>query len=110
MGGGGALAGPLSRRPPAPELDRRGEARLIEHDAAFYRRWMERARGFAVDPRRGGAAARVEWLGERHDQVVEALLAMPQTVAHGEFYASNVLVADNRVAPVDWELAESAPD
>ncbi len=37
------------------------------------------------------------------------MLALPRTVVHGEFYASNVLVAtDNaaaRVAPVDWELA-----
>jgi thiamine kinase-like enzyme len=49
--------------------------------------------------------------------VAEALLAQPRTVLHGEFYASNVLVASDpgptplgqnsaaRVAPVDWELA-----
>lgn len=49
--------------------------------------------------------------------MVEALQALPRTVLHGEFYASNVLVAsdsghtpvgrksDARVAPVDWELA-----
>jgi aminoglycoside phosphotransferase (APT) family kinase protein len=46
---------------------------------------------------------------------------MPRTAIHGEFYASNVLVAadsepsrlgrksDARVAPVDWELAASGP-
>ncbi len=38
---------------------------------------------------------------------------MPRTVIHGEFYASNVLVAgdaaDPRVCPVDWELAAAAP-
>ena len=38
---------------------------------------------------------------------------MPRTVIHGEFYASNVLVAEGpagtRVAPVDWELAAVAP-
>ncbi|HET7509352.1 MAG TPA: hypothetical protein VFJ65_03805, partial [Solirubrobacterales bacterium] len=57
------------------------------------------------------------------------LLAQPRTVLHGEFYATNVLVAppncikfspqeiDNlmqfgdgaRVAPVDWELAAAGP-
>jgi thiamine kinase-like enzyme len=96
----------------APELDRcRREARLVEHDAAFYRRWIERAREFAADPKP------VEWLAARHERVVEALLALPRTAIHGEFYASNVLVAadfdhtplgsnsDARVAPVDWELA-----
>jgi thiamine kinase-like enzyme len=96
----------------APERERlRREARLLDHDAAFYRRWIERAREFAADPEP------VEWLAARHEQVVEALLAQPRTVLHGEFYASNVLVAtdsdpsplgrnsDARVAPVDWELA-----
>ncbi|HEX6457206.1 MAG TPA: phosphotransferase [Solirubrobacterales bacterium] len=101
----------------APELDRRrAEAPLIDHDAAFYRRWIERAERFAAE-RSDGSAATVAWLHDRHEQVVEALLAMPRTVLHGEFYASNVLVAsdfghspvgmksDARVAPVDWELA-----
>lgn len=96
----------------APERERWGrEARLLDHDAAFYRRWIERAREFAADP------AAIAWLAARHEQVVEALLAQPPTVIHGEFYASNVLVAsgfdptppgresDTRVAPVDWELA-----
>jgi aminoglycoside phosphotransferase (APT) family kinase protein len=100
----------------APELDRcRREAHLLDHDAAFYRRWIERAREFASDPQP------VEWLAGRHEQVVEALLAMPRTAIHGEFYASNVLVAadsvptrvgqnsDARVAPVDWELAAAGP-
>jgi len=100
----------------APELARcRSEARLIDHDAAFYRRWMERAREFAADPQA------VEWLSARHEQIVEALLALPRTALHGEFYASNVLVAadfehtplgqksDARVAPVDWELAAAGP-
>ena len=109
----------------AADLDRYcQQAPLIEHDAAFYRVWIERASEFAE--RRGdGSAATVAWLRERHDEVVEALLAQPRTVLHGEFYASNVLVcppncikfptqqAGNlmqfgdvaRVAPVDWELA-----
>jgi thiamine kinase-like enzyme len=107
----------------APELDRhRAEARLIEHEAAFYRRWIERAERFATE-RGDGSAATLAWLHERHEQVVEALLALPRTVLHGEFYASNVLVAsasdsvptplgkksDARVAPVDWELTAAGP-
>jgi thiamine kinase-like enzyme len=107
----------------APELDRlRHEARLIEHDAAFYRRWLERAGEFAGQ-RGDRSAAAVTRLRERHDQVVEALPALPRTAIHGEFYASNVLVgtasdfehtpvgqeSDTRVAPVDWELAAAGP-
>ncbi|HWI95060.1 MAG TPA: phosphotransferase [Solirubrobacterales bacterium] len=113
----------------APGLERhREEARLIEHDAAFYRGWIERAERFARE-RGDASAATVAWLCERHDQVVEALLAQPRTVLHGEFYASNVLVATPncikfptqqagnlmqfeaglRVAPVDWELAAVGP-
>lgn len=104
----------------APELDRhRREGRLIDHDAGFYRRWIERAAEFA---RPGDeSATAVAWLRERHEPVVETLLALPRTVLHGEFYASNVLVAgdldhppartrsDVRVAAVDWELAAAGP-
>jgi len=101
----------------APDLDRHRETgRLIDHDATFYRGWMERAERFAAK-RADGSAATVAWLRERHEQAIETLRAMPRTVLHGEFYASNVLVAsdfehsrvgrksDTRVAPVDWELA-----
>lgn len=106
-----------------PDLERhRSEGVLIDHDAAFYRRWIERATEFA-DQRGDGSAARVAWLLERHDQVIEALRALPRTVIHGEFYPSNVLVvsaadpahgplgggSDTRVAPVDWELAAAGP-
>jgi aminoglycoside phosphotransferase (APT) family kinase protein len=89
----------------APELARhREDGRLIEHDAGFYRAWIERAEQFAAQ-REDGSAKTIAWLRERHQQVVEALCAMPRTVLHGEFYASNVLVSNQRVAPVDWELA-----
>lgn len=113
----------------APELERhRAGARLIDHDAAFYRRWIERAKKFAA-ARNGDSHAKIARLRERHDEVIEALLTQPRTVLHGEFYASNVLVAppncikfsrmsmENlmqfgegvRVAPVDWELAAAGP-
>jgi aminoglycoside phosphotransferase (APT) family kinase protein len=105
----------------APDLDRhQDEGRLINHDATFYRRWLERAARFAAE-RNDGSAAKVAWLRKRHDQVAEALLTQPRTVLHGEFYASNVLVAsesvpssvgrksNTRVAPVDWELAAAGP-
>jgi thiamine kinase-like enzyme len=113
----------------APELDRhREEGQLIDHDAAFYRGWVERAKRF-TEERADGSFATVTRLVQSHEQVVEALLALPRTVLHGEFYASNVLVAtpnciklstyqrENlmqfaeraRVAPVDWELAAAGP-
>jgi aminoglycoside phosphotransferase (APT) family kinase protein len=107
----------------APGLDRhRAEARLVDHDAAFYGHWIERTEEFAAE-RGDGSATTVAWLRERHEPVVDALAALPRTVLHGEFYASNVLVAsasdfvptpvgresDTRVAPVDWELAAVGP-
>jgi aminoglycoside phosphotransferase (APT) family kinase protein len=93
----------------APEVNRhRVEGRLIDHDAAFYRGWIERAAEFAAE-RDDDSAAKVAWLRDRHDQVVEALCSLPRTVLHGEFYASNVLVEGERVAPVDWELAAAGP-
>ena len=104
----------------APDFDRhRQEGRLIAHDASFYRRWMQRAQEFARDSGQPPEPAQAtERLAKTHEQVVEALTAQARTVLHGEFYASNVLVASasdsfpsgvgkkpvKRVAPVDWEL------
>jgi thiamine kinase-like enzyme len=45
--------------------------------------------------------------------VVEHLLSLPVTIVHGDFSASNVLVAETatglRVCPVDWEAAGLGP-
>lgn len=99
----------------AGELDRQAAGgRLLDYDHAHYRRWIERALAFAAAP--GQPPSRldsIEWLAPRYEAASEELLALPRTVIHGEFYASNVLVAGDpaepRVAPVDWELAASAP-
>lgn len=97
------------------DLERRTEVgRLLVYDASYYWRWIERAREFAAAPNGlAGASRFLGWLADRYGEVVEELLEMPRTVLHGEFYASNVLVAGDpsalRVAPVDWELAANGP-
>jgi len=102
-------------QPLADELDRhRASGRLLEYDQAHYRGWAERARRFAHAPGQPGPRAEsIDRLVTRYEPAIEELAAMPKTVIHGEFYASNVLVAGDsanpRVAPVDWELAAAAP-
>jgi len=97
------------------DLDRhRSDGRLLEHDRAYYRRWIERARRFAHAPGQPAPRARsIDSLAARWEPAIEELVAMPKTVIHGELYASNVLVAGDaaapRVCPVDWELAAAAP-
>jgi Ser/Thr protein kinase RdoA (MazF antagonist) len=99
----------------AGDLARHAErGRLIEYDEHYYRRWIERAREFAAAP--GQPESRSEALAsiaDRYDAAIEGLLDLPRTVIHGEFYASNVLVAGEattpRVCPVDWELAAAGP-
>jgi len=96
-------------------LDRhRASGRLLEYDRPYYGRWIERARRFAGAPGQPRSRARaVDSLAARYEPAIEELVAMPKTVIHGEFYASNVLVAGDgaapRVCPVDWELAAAAP-
>jgi hypothetical protein len=93
---------------------RRTHGRLLQYDAAFYRRWLDRAQASV------GSAARAEGRGPALDQVVAALQAAlerlattPTTFLHGELYASNILVAEEatrrRVCPVDWEMAGLGP-
>jgi aminoglycoside phosphotransferase (APT) family kinase protein len=98
----------------AEQPDRGQDNFLLDYDPAYYRRWIDRARSFAGGSGQSPARRRsVEWLAPRYEAACEELLALPRTIVHGEFYASNVLVAgdpaDPRVAPVDWELAASAP-
>ncbi|MBS1881298.1 MAG: phosphotransferase, partial [Actinobacteria bacterium] len=81
-------------------------------DGEFHRRWLTRARSFGALPATADDSP-LGRLAASHERVVEALLAMPETLLHGEFYASNVLVAEGeggpRVAAVDWELAGPGP-
>lgn len=83
----------FAERPPAGR-------HLLRYDADYFRIWPDRAR------RRHPALESV--LGG-YERVVELLAQLPTTFIHGEFYASNVLVAGRRIAPVDWEMAGVGP-
>ena len=91
-------------------------AHLIKYDRDFYRRWISRAVAFVGQGDKSAdrrAAAAIEWLGGRYERAIERLTAMPVTVIHGEFFASNVMLDPTaeslRVCPVDWEMAAVGP-
>ena len=75
LGGGRALAGAMHHAGFAARARcaSRREVPLLDYDAAYYRRWIERARDFAGADRER-ARERCRWLGERYDAVVEELL------------------------------------
>jgi aminoglycoside phosphotransferase (APT) family kinase protein len=87
---------------------------LVRYDADFYRQWPSRAlafiRGQNLDPQ---ARRRFEHLAGSYEQVVARLDRLPQTLIHGEFFASNVLVREleegTRIYPIDWEMAGVGP-
>ena len=93
----------------------RDTAPLLVYDEDYYARWMDRARRFTFESDDAPLEAKrdLEWLAGRYGRVIAGLLELPATFIHGEFYASNVLIADGngdyRVAPVDWEVAAIAP-
>ena len=68
-------------------------APLARYDREFFGLWPARAR--------------LDVPG--YDTVVDRLASLPGTLVHGELYASNVLVAGERICPVDWELAGVGP-
>jgi aminoglycoside phosphotransferase (APT) family kinase protein len=91
-------------------------AHLIRHDVAFYSSWMERAARFAQaadSPLDGTSRDAIERLAQGYGEVAKELAAQPQTLLHGEFYASNVLVESApdslRICPIDWENAALGP-
>jgi hypothetical protein len=83
---------------------------LVQHDRDFYRVWMARARRFL---RRSPHDDAMAWLAMHHEQVIDRLVALPRDLVHGEFYPSNVLIAEApgvlRICPVDWEMAGVGP-
>ena len=83
-------------------------ARLLRHDADYYRLWITRAQAFAA-----AGKQQIAWLAGRYDDVVERLTALPTTFIHGEFYPSNILIDDKheklRVCPLDWEMVAVGP-
>jgi hypothetical protein len=93
------------------------DTNLLRHEEQFYSAWIYRAERFFrsdsssqdSDP----SEQKIARLVKSFDNVIEKLVALPQTFIHGEFYASNVLVQDTpeglRVCPIDWEMAAVGP-
>jgi Phosphotransferase enzyme family len=76
---------------------------LIRHDEEYYGGWARRTRVFSAT-----LHGRFRWLPDlcdRFESVIPELLAQPQTVVHGEYYANNAVYRDGIVYPVDWESA-----
>jgi aminoglycoside phosphotransferase len=80
--------------------ERASEPHLLRYDASWYRLWLERARA---------STDGLELVAAAYERAVERLLELPSTVIHGELYASNVLVAGDRICIVDWETAACGP-
>jgi hypothetical protein len=66
---------------------------LLDYDADFFRAWIDRARVFLRSGQRPAAAGTIDRLAAAYERVIGRLAALPTTLIHGEFYASNVLVA-----------------
>jgi hypothetical protein len=97
-------------------LHRTSGVPLMRYDGVQYRRWIRRARPVliaAAYARSKDDARCIDRLLDTYDHIIERLVALPVTLIHGEFYASNILAqtaADTvRVCPVDWEMAGMGP-
>ena len=66
---------------------------LVRYDRTYFELWPERA---GVYP-------------PGYEAVIDRLASLPATLVHGELYASNVLLAGDRVCVIDWELAGVGP-
>jgi hypothetical protein len=87
-------------------LSRRPIPFLTSYDAGYYRGWADRTSRYAAHRHQ-----RFPWLAplcQRFEAVVDALLARPATVIHGEYTVKNILLRGGTVYPVDWESAAIA--
>ena len=89
---------------------------LVVHDEPFYRTWLTRSIDFTAAM--GDEAHRLrrhvlQRVASAYDCVLDRLLALPRTLIHGEFYATNVLIRQSEGAsdavPIDWENAGVGP-
>jgi hypothetical protein len=83
---------------------------LLRYDDGFYRRWLQRALGFAPPELHRD----IERIAAGYEPVVKRLLTLPVTIIHGEFFPFNVLVqkvptCPLRVCVIDWETAAVGP-
>lgn len=94
--------------PRIPTSDSSARTSLVSYDremlGAAARRGLERAAEQAL-----GSAEMCVALGARLEYALRALSSATPTLVHGDFYPSNVVVTDDRIAVVDWELAGTGP-
>lgn len=85
---------------------------LLRYDRRFLEYWPRRALAFAAGAA-GAAAPALERVCAGYAPVVDRLLALPVTILHGDFNASNIIVSTSgggvRISPVDWEMAGVGP-
>lgn len=79
---------------------------LSTYTAEYYRGWALRTLAAARPFRRHWP--QLDTLADTFELAIEALLAPPLTIVHGEYYPSNVLWRAGSVHPVDWESAAAA--
>lgn len=95
--------------------DKVPEARLLPWGLDDYRRSLSRARECIAQchSREADESRAIEQIAQDYERTIERLLAMPVTIIHGDFFASNVLVQQangrTRVCPIDWETAGVGP-
>jgi len=81
---------------------------LVRYDLAYYRAWAARVLVFAAAE--GGATpAWLERLCATWSQIAVAFAAVRPTTIHGELGPQNVLWANGKIHPVDWESAAIGP-
>jgi len=87
--------------------------RLIVHDRRYWSRWLARARRRLAREDSPRSHGELRWLLERAERAVDWLVEQPETLIHGDFHPSNVLVerrgAGTLIHPVDWEMAGIGP-
>lgn len=93
--------GPAGTRPKTPTS-------LLHYDRDLLEGVGTRGLKRAVAQDLGSFQIRAE-LAKAHERALTALTSARCTLVHGDYYPSNIIVAEDRVAVVDWELAGWGP-
>lgn len=76
------------------------------YNVAYYKGWVDRALAY------WSLTNLYPWLKDLANYFIENIYILTetgQTVIHGEYYSSNILIRDGVIYPIDWESAAIGP-
>lgn len=79
---------------------------LEKYDTKYFLKWAQQSKSLNSISQKN--LAWLDGLCDRYEELIKPMLSAEQTIIHGEFYPTNILMKGGGVYPIDWESAAIA--